>query len=108
MSTDRLLLVGGQVASARRMSFEARRALLYAPQHSMPRSAAVVSGHLAQPLTLAQSDPIAAASAGDRGGGCGAYHAASHLPSGSVDGDSLDGTYAAFADGSPDRGTSAL
>lgn len=103
---DRLLLVNEQVAHARRASFQGRRALL-------PSSTAAVSGHLVahpggQPLTLAQSDPMVAASGVDRDGSCGEDHAANNQHSGSLNGDSAVGTYAAFADDSTDRGTLAL
>lgn len=104
-SDDRLLLVSGQVAHARRLSFKGRRSLL-------PSSAVAASGPTAQfgdqPLTLAQSDPMVAASGGDRDGGCGGNHTANHQQNGSLDGDCADGTYAAFADDSTDRGISAL
>ena len=109
MSSDRLLLVRGQVANARRMSFEGRRTAL------LPSSALTAPGPLTQlslggpPLTLAQSDPIAVASASERGGGCGADQGTRHQSGGSSDGDCCaGGTYAAFAHKSPDRNADAL
>jgi hypothetical protein len=105
MSSDALLLVSGQVAHARRTSFRGRRSLM------LPSSGAA-SGHLTQlgepPLTLAQSDPIAASTTSDGGGGCGADHRASHHSNGILHGHSTDGPYVAYAEGSTNRDTTAL